>query len=402
MPKSTTKQAPGKPAKPRPDFPLFPHATGRWAKKVRGRFVYFGKTTDDPKGTAALKKWFDEKDALLAGRRPRAKTDDFDLGDLCNQFLAAKKRLLNSTPPELSPRMWAEYYGTCERLTKAFGADRPVDDLAPDDFERLRAGMTKAWGAHRVANEVQRVRTLFRYGYEAGLIDRPVRYGPAFKKPSRKTMRLARAAKGSRMLESAEIRELLEKASVQVKAMILLAMNCGFGNGDCAALPLSAVNLERGWIDFPRPKSGIPRRCPLWPETMEAIRATIAVRSGVKDQEHKHLIFVTKYGAPWIKGKFIEKEGKPPRAYNDDAITKEFKKLLRGIGTERNGLSFYSLRHIFETVAGNSRDQVAVDAIMGHARDDMASLYRERIDDARLQAVVDHVRGWLFGNGEKK
>jgi hypothetical protein len=34
---------------------------------------------------------------------------------------------------------------------------------------------------------------------------------------------------------------------------------------------------------------------------------------------------------------------------------------------------------------------------MGHARDDMASVYRERIEDARLVAVTEHVRKWLFG-----
>ena len=32
-----------------------------------------------------------------------------------------------------------------------------------------------------------------------------------------------------------------------------------------------------------------------------------------------------------------------------------------------------------------------------HARDDMASVYRERISDERLRAVAAHVRKWLFG-----
>jgi hypothetical protein len=56
----------------------------------------------------------------------------------------------------------------------------------------------------------------------------------------------------------------------------------------------------------------------------------------------------------------------------------------------------YGLRRTFETIGGESRDQVAVDVIMGHARGDMASVYRERISDERLRAVVEHVRQWLF------
>ena len=68
---------------------------------------------------------------------------------------------------------------------------------------------------------------------------------------------------------------------------------------------------------------------------------------------------------------------------------------------KRPGLSFYALRHTFETMGGDSRDQVAVDAIMGHARDDMASVYREKIEDDRLEAVTKHVHTWLFPVAKK-
>jgi integrase len=71
--------------------------------------------------------------------------------------------------------------------------------------------------------------------------------------------------------------------------------------------------------------------------------------------------------------------------------------LLRKLGLSRRGHTFYALRHAFETIGGESCDQVAVDAIMGHSRDDMASVYRERISDDRLRAVVKHVRQWLRG-----
>ena len=64
----------------------------------------------------------------------------------------------------------------------------------------------------------------------------------------------------------------------------------------------------------------------------------------------------------------------------------------------RKGLGFYTLRHTFATIAGESRDQVAVNAIMGHVDNSMAGVYRERISDERLIAVTDTVHQWLFGD----
>src|SRR5438270_4409040 len=93
---STTPAATGKPtkpSKPSPDFPLFPHATGRWAKKIRGKMHYFGPWSD-PDG--ALAKYLEQKDALHAGRKPREATKGVTIKDLCNQFLNAKQSLVDS------------------------------------------------------------------------------------------------------------------------------------------------------------------------------------------------------------------------------------------------------------------------------------------------------------------
>jgi integrase len=396
MPKSSKRSAAGKASKPHPDFPLFRHQTGRWAKKVRGKHVYFGKVADDPDGQAALELWLVQKDALLAGRTPRADPAGLTIRELLDRFMVSKRHLLDTR--EVTPRRVAELYATCRRIGDAFGMNRPVEDLAADDFERLRKAIAKTWGPVRLGNEVQNVRGVFKFGHESGLIAQPVRFGPAFKKPSRKVMRLNRAKNGPRMFGAEDLRKIVDAAGVPLKAMILLGINCGFGNTDVACLPIKALDLDRQWVDFPRPKTGISRRCLLWSETVAAIRDALRQRPRPKDKADEELAFVTKYGGRWIKAAVSEPDpdtGKI-KMQQDNPVGKEFAKLVKAAGLHRPGLGFYALRHTFETIGGGSRDQVAVDAIMGHAREDMASLYREEIGDDRLRAVVDHIHQWLF------
>ena len=57
------------------------------------------------------------------------------------------------------------------------------------------------------------------------------------------------------------------------------------------------------------------------------------------------------------------------------------------------------LRHTFQTIGEEARDKDAVRSIMGHAEasNDMSAVYNEKpVDDARLRAVTDYIRAWLF------
>ena len=382
-----------KPAKPYPDFPLFAHATRRWCKKIRGKQHYFGPWSD-PSG--ALSKYLDQRDDLQAGRTPRLTPGDtrgVTMRDLCNRFLTSKKRLVENN--ELSERMFHEYHGICERLIGVFGGHRLVSDLRSEDFEMLRDEFSKGAKLQRVGvvslgNRVRLARIVFKFAYDADLIDKPLKTGPGFKGPSKRLLRADRQSKPLRMFEAVELRVILGEAKGPLRAMILLGINCGFGQTDCSSLPLSALDLDGGWITFPRPKTAIMRRCPLWPETVTALRGCVETRRQPKDEANAGRLFITKRGGCYVRVS--------PKGANIDGVAQEFGKILRRLELAGDRRAFYALRHTFETIAGATRDQVAVNAVMGHApaANDMAAVYRERVDDDRLQAVAEHIRRWLW------
>src|SRR5262249_51356697 len=155
--------------------------------------------------------------------------------DLANAFLNHKQTLV--TAGELSPLTWADYKRVADELVSHLGKTRVVTDLDPEDFAGLRTKMATQWGPHRLKKLVQYVRSMFKHAYESGLLDRPMRFGPGFKRPSAKTLRLHRAAQGVKLFTVAEIHRLLAAAGIQLKAMVLLGINCGFGNADCGNLP---------------------------------------------------------------------------------------------------------------------------------------------------------------------
>jgi integrase len=347
---------------------------------------YFGPW-DDP--DAALTKYLDQKDALHAGLTLRPDTRALVVKDLANHFLNAKQALVDNG--ELSPRTWAEYKAAADLIVRTFGKHRLVADVAPDDFAWLRTRMAKKWGPHRLAKMIQYVRSVFKRGYDATLMDRPIRFGPGFNRPTKKTIRLHKAGQGAKLFTAEEVRKLLDASGPALKAMVLLGVNCGFGNADVGHLPMTALDLDAGWVNYPRPKTGINQRCPLLPETVEALTAALAVRPVAKDRDDADLCFITKYGHGWAK------------ETSTNPVSQEMRKAMKAAGIQaKKGLGFYTLRHTFRTIADAAKDQPATDFIMGHEVQHMSTVYRETIGDDRLRAVVEHVRGWLFPKQAKR
>jgi integrase len=406
-PKSITSTANDKPARPKAkatewkkpydDFPLSYHPhSGRLYKVIKGHRHYFGYATD---WKAAIERYITERDDIQAGRKPRKKRDGaVTLEDACNLFMRFKEDRLASG--ELRKRTYEDCYRTCKLILSEFGKYRAVEDIRPEDFAALRSKLAKAWSPVTLNNEVGRIRGVFKFAYDNHLIDSPIRYGKSFDRPSKKTLRIEKAKAPKKFFDAWEIKRLLAVASVKLEAMILLACNGGMGNSDCAELELRHVDLKRGWIDYARVKTGIDRRIPLWPETAEALRAVIAERPVASNRDDAEKVFITRWGSNF--------------ADDQSSICKEFRKVMEAAdeaaqaqaekdGTKnpasiiQKGRGIYSLRHTFETIGGASRDQVAVNFIMGHCDNSMAGNYREHIDDDRLQAVVDHVHAWLFG-----
>ena len=385
---STRARSRTKPKKPYPNFPLFPHASGQWSKKVRGKLHYFGVWSDPQ---SALELWRQQEHDLRAGRTPRQRTDDgLPLHVACNKFLAAKKRLVESG--ERTERHWQDLYRACELVVAEWGRDRIVEDISPEDFGELRAKMAGKWKSPKsLKREMANVRQIFNFASKNQLVDRSVAMGTEFSPPSNKALRMQKQKAGSRMLDPAELQLLIDDAGVHFRAMILLALNTSCGNTDVAFLTFDDIDLDTGWLDMHRSKTAEHRRAKLWPETVEALRESIDNRRRrAKLRQNDNLVFLTKSGNPWGS-----------RTTRDSAIAKRYRRLLDKHGLYRPGRSFYSLRHVFQTVAEDTLDIQAVRRVMGHVDNSISNEYRDSIPDERIEKVCNHVRRWLFGRTAK-
>lgn len=350
-------------AKPYPDFPLTLHSTGQWCKKIAGRRYYFGTDWKE-----ALRKYEEMVSVPILPSTPI-------IADLVESFMDSKAALKDAG--EIKPDTLAEYGRTKDRLIAILGKYTPLSELGPPHFAKIRAELSKTMKPATLKGQLIRLRSIFAHAYEVGMVSQPLRYQTSLKAPTARLMRQAGVERRTaKMLTASEIRALTGVAGRYMAPAIWLGINCGLGNTDICNIRWSDIHGR--WLDFPRPKTAVDRRSYLWNETVQALNKW---RKAGPSSEY---ICCGRNGQKLGSGES-----------NNTPIAHLFSDIAAAAKVEGRG--FYALRHTYRTVADGAGDEPAVYLTMGHADSRVGATYRHRIDDSRLIAVAEFVRGWLLG-----
>lgn len=308
---------------------------------------------------------------------------------LCDTFVESKA--LQRERGELSQRAFNDYHRVAKDVTAHFGKSRTLESLRAPEFERYRDSLPDTWGPTMVNNHLRLARVLFKYANDIEATERGIRYQIGLKGVPKAIIRKHDAKKPAKEFTAAEIHALLAEAGVPMRAFILLGINCAYGTMDIARLKTADIDFKGQWLGEPRGKTGMSRGAWLWPETVAALREAIEARPPARNAELDQLAFLTRNREPWATD-----------GGTSNPLTQAFRKLKIAAGIDRKGVGHYSLRHVFETVAGDSRDQVATSYVMGHHDPSMSAVYREGIDPKRVKSVCQHVRKWFLAGKPKK
>jgi integrase len=403
---------------PYPEFPLSPHLpSGRWYKVHKGKRHYFGPLND---WEAALKRYEREWPQIIAGRKPRPEADEqaagLTLAAGVNEWLAA--RVEDSEDGTISPSTIRDYHQTAARLVAELGRQTPISWLGPEDFRKLAKAYRQAMSPSQAKKAITITRQIFNWLYQNEHIPAPPRYGTDFKMPKLQSARVDQG-QTSGIFTAAQCRAMLRVAqtgakgerwrpgntqpkglrpSPHLRAMLLLALNGGYTQTELAKLELEDVDLDNAIIDHRRAKTEARRTVPLWPETIEALWASLEHRPE-PGADAEGLFFVTKQGKPWVREQTITSDGEGGdklKHKRTDSIRLQFGKVADAAGVSVKGAGFGRLRHTHRTVTDEVGDPHAAMRIMGHDVPGISRHYVRDISAARLRAVAEHVRAWLW------
>ena len=355
-------------------FPLTLHPTGQYCKKIRGKLYYFGCDKQQ-----AFQRYLEQAAYLHAGETPNSQefgTNTY-LKDVCNLYLEHQHSRIQAGEIKLRQvydqtallKDFVQHMGTSRRLSE-------INTIGLQDYRRRLIKQDKS--AARINNYISALKAMYHWAIENELMSNAPILSAIKKLPRSKTTKPT--------FTPEEIRRLLNHASLRMKAMIWLGLNCGLGCTDCAELLWENVDLEAGRINFPRTKTGVARYLPLWKETVDAIK--------VLPRTNKRL-FNTKQGHKVVR--FIERRDTKgvAKVVKCDNVSREFAELTKRTGTRKEkGAGFYTLRRTAATLAARSGDAFAVQRLLGHADLKMATTYVQDVSE-QTDRVINNSRKFI-------
>jgi integrase len=352
-------------------FPLTLHPTGQYCKKIKGKLHYFGN--DKQK---ALQNYLEQATILHAGRGNKCATpvENMTLKTLRNLYLEHQESKVQTG--ELTAAYFSDQVKSLRKFVRFIGSNSTVAEISTLDLQNYKRKLRKSYGsAHRVNLNIAIMKAVFHWARKNDVVQTI---------PNIDAVAKAKTINGEKPIFTYEqIHKLLKMANCQMRAMIWLGLNCGFGCTDCAELQWKDLDTENKRVNLHRKKTGIKRNLLLWPETIKALEEIS--KSG-------RYVFLTSQGNPWVRTiQSVDKNGNI-KYTKDNALSKKFSKLLKkaGIKTEK-GVGFYTLRRTAATLAAKSGDPFAVQRLLGHADLKMATTYVQDVSE-QTDRVINNSR----------
>lgn len=189
-----------------------------------------------------------------------------------------------------------------------------------------------------------------------------------------------------------QLKAILRTCTVREKAIVWMAVGCGFGQRDLAAIRVGQI--DRKQYDLSRGKTGLKR----YGDTPPMVWNSIAAYLKTTPREDKSLMFVSRKGMPLVHS-------------TTDSVSQWWKRLRKDLGKDGKDLSgFYILRHLGATEFG-SRAGCSIGDVkrwLGHsASSQVADVYMKPVSPEN-RPVVEWVRKCLLsgkadlGNDKKQ
>jgi integrase len=216
--------------------------------------VYLGSDKEE-----ALKKYHRLNLGIESILQEPAIPMDVTIKELANRFIASQQA--NWRNPETTLKCYKDWLGR-------FIKDHPrlkVTNFTVEKFASWKLSLKeRKYSPESINHYLSAVRAIFIFAEETSLIEK----APKLRRI--KNERIPKTGSKEKPIYTLnDLHKLLENADLKLKAMIMLALNCGFGPKDLHDLTWDDIDDER--VTLPRSKTGVCQTYLLWPESNELL-----------------------------------------------------------------------------------------------------------------------------------